>query len=255
MNQIRNTKRDFNTEKRLVQDNRSNASIRADQSKTAKTVHEIDDISKWKDNKSKSDLKGYDTKRFRTTAKIKRNTGHSGDDAVEENPERFLIDQYLPRKALENIKDYNSFKKELAKAYVSNPSLKNLISNLSERGFVQLYNTQKVQEAVKQNTGVKQVPLSVPSRRSVAQKIIGYIKNQKIGEVKQTFSKTGQKVYRDKTGRFASIKKVTKGRAKGLKKSKKVMKKVKVKEPPKSEKRELLREKIKKLEKKRGKKK
>ena len=239
MNYIKNSKSELRESKTSVGDNRSFKSIQRDRSQTAQVVHPMKDIDKWKDNKNKSDLAGYDTKkRFKSYSKVKRRTGHSGDDAMEERPEEYTR-KYLPAHILKRIKDFASFKRELAKEWIKDPSLRNLLNNSTDKGLAHLYNSQRIQEALKQNTGKDHQHIRIGKQplTAIQQQIngkhwtvtaTGFIKGQKVGTVKQDFLKTGQKVYRDSKGRFASINKT---RKKSLKRTTRISKTTKLKKP------------------------
>lgn len=239
MGYIKNSKSELRESKTSVGDNRKNISIQRDRSQTAQVVHPAKDIEKWKDNKGKSDLAGYDTKkRFKSYSKVKRKTGHSGDSALEERPQEYTR-KYLPAHILKKIKDFASFKRELAKEWIKDPSLRNLLNNSTDKGLAHLYNTQRIQEALKQNTGKdhQHIRIGASPLEAIQQKIngkhwkvvaTGFINNKSVGQVRQDFMKTGQKVYRDSKGRFASIHKT---RKKGLKRTTRIGKTTKLKKP------------------------
>jgi len=256
LNTIKGVKRDIS---RLVGDNRSKQAIQTDKSQEADVVHPTSDIDKWKDNKSRSDLKGYDDKkRFRSYAKVKRNTGGSGDDSVAERPDDYMqryFDKYVPNRNQLKITDFASFKHAIAQGWVNDPSLKNLLTQLSDKGFAHLYNTQKIKELIKANKGVAPAKLKIGKTglQAIKEKVdghkwklktSGYIKGKSVGKVTQGYLTTGQQIYRDNKGRFASITK--KQRRKTRLKKTTVIRKAKTRPQPK-EKAGERKERIKKL--------
>jgi hypothetical protein len=216
--QIRGIKHDIGTERRLVKDKRSTHATQTDKAIKADNVYTLKDYGKWADAPAQSDLKGYDDgKRFKSYAKIQRNTGHSGDDVMKEHADEYAK-RYLHKDALKRITDYNSLKQAVAKEWTQDPSLRNLLLNLTDIGFVSLYNSKEIKDAIKENTGKLPTDIEEPTVTGVEpQKTVylgkqrwvhqrtGYTKGRSAGIVVETYLRTGQQVYRTTKGTFASI--------------------------------------------------
>lgn len=136
-----------------------------DRAFTSETV--VTDINEWKDRTNKVDLKNYDTKDAQEPSVkevLKKETGMtSGDEAMIEEPERFLNSGTRTRELIEGIKDkivnFESFKKYMEEAFRGDDSLRYLVGkgnrggNPSDDGFKAIFNTKEVQKWLKENTG------------------------------------------------------------------------------------------------------
>lgn len=121
-------------------------------------------LEEWKGKHNRTDLQGYDTPDAKERSKIsvikdlKGIRGHttSGEDAMIEEPERFLkyYNQQLTKEELSKIIDFQSFKEATRKVFQKDPSLPTLWENIHgrEAGLKEVFKTDAVQQWINQNS-------------------------------------------------------------------------------------------------------
>lgn len=137
--------------------------LAVDRSRTARTVTK--DVGRWRDKTNRMDLKGFDTRSARETPvstivkKIRgiRGRTSSGEDALFEEPLRFVRRGQRTRELLEDVKDeiydFESFKVAVKKSWSTDGSLRELVNDITRDDAWQLlYNTPLIQSWVKGNT-------------------------------------------------------------------------------------------------------
>jgi len=121
----------------------------------------VTDINKWKTKTDRLDLKGFDTPSAKepTSRQVRRKLSGrtSGDDAMVEEPDRFVRQGTVTRQLIDRVKhkiyNFESFKKWVSESYKNDDGLWNLIEkgDPTEGGFQALFNTPYIQSLIKQN--------------------------------------------------------------------------------------------------------
>lgn len=137
--------------------------LAVDRSKEAEEV--TTKVSVWKDKTNRMDLKGFDTpdaREARVSSVVKDIKGiagrtTSGEDAILEEPERFVRPDQKAGNLLHQHKDeiynFESFKRTLKKSWSGDPALPNLMHDLHREDILRLiYQTNTVQNWIRQNS-------------------------------------------------------------------------------------------------------
>jgi len=141
--------------------------LERDRNITAQTILDPNNAKDWlkyKQQHSKLDMRGFDTRKQKEpTIKsvIHSITGHTNYIATD--PDRFVKAGSVTRKVIDSVademKDFKSFKKAIEKAFMKDDSLKHFFENgkwVFENDFKALWETDHIQQIVKKN---QRVPL------------------------------------------------------------------------------------------------
>ncbi len=138
-----------------------------DRKYTAKNVLDpssMIDVREWAKKPNKYDLKGFDTKsgqepsKKQVMKKLSRMlVGNSGEEALQDEPERYVEPKFEAGKLIEHnkddIKDFKSFVETVEKSWKHDPSLINLLSNIkNEESLRNMFNDSTIQNYVFNNT-------------------------------------------------------------------------------------------------------
>lgn len=116
------------------------------------------DLNRWRNDTSRMDLAGYDTRQEKeaTPSEIRRATrGRWTDNFPADEPERFLQQGAVTQRLIQNVKDrffdIDSFRLAVAEAYKGDNSLRNLVPNMTTDDYLALFKQDMVQNWVKEN--------------------------------------------------------------------------------------------------------